>query len=350
MRRLLVALIPVLLLACKKEEAPPAPAAPPPKKVVVAPARVSIDPLRLGAFAALPAQFESADNAITEEKIALGRRLYNETKLSKSGTISCNSCHDLANYGVDNQPKSPGHDKKLGSRNSPSVYNAAAHVAQFWDGRAPNVEEQAKGPVLNPVEMGLADDKEVVKILKGLPGYSEEFKKAFPSEKEPVTFDNFAKAVGAFERKLVTPSRWDQYLNGKQDALTDDEKRGFNTFVDSGCTACHSGAYVGGAMYQKLGLVKPWTRDADMGRFETTKSESDKQFFKVPSLRNVEKTAPYFHDGSVAKLEEAVKLMASHQLGRELDDAQVASIVTWLKTLTGEIPAEYIKPPAQATK
>jgi cytochrome c peroxidase len=285
------------------------------------------------------------DGQPSEEKIALGRMLFYETRLSKSQKISCNSCHTLSQYGVDHEPTSEGHKGQKGDRNSPTVYNAAFHFVQFWDGRAPDVEEQAKGPVLNPVEMAMASDKEVVAVLKSMPEYVDAFKKAFPGEKDPVTYDNAGKAIGAFERKLVTPARWDKFLKGDPNALTAAEKAGFNEFESAGCETCHAGALLGGNMYQKMGSIKPWPDATDPGRFKVTKSEADKFMFKVPSLRNIEKTAPYFHDGKTATLKEAIAKMAEHQLGKKLTDAQVQSIQTWMASLTGEIPADYIKQP-----
>ncbi len=287
----------------------------------------------------------SPANPLTPEKIDLGRMLYYETRLSKNQQISCNTCHDLANYGVDNKPVSLGHKNQEGARNSPTVYFAAGHIAQFWDGRAATVEEQAGMPILNPVEMAMPDKDYAIKVLKSIPGYVEAFKKAFPGEAEPITYDNLQKAIGAFERKLVTPSRWQKFLGGDDSALTSQEKQGFNDFIAAGCMTCHMQTYLGGNMYQKLGLVKPWPNQKDQGRFEVTKNEADRMMFKSPSLLNVAKTAPYFHDGSIATLEEATKLMAEYQLGRQLTDAQVDSIVTFLNALTGEIPTEYIKKP-----
>lgn len=348
--RLRSALVALSLVAAGcKEEAPPPPPPPPPAPVKPAeppkPRTVEIPADKLSAFAALPADVPSPDNPFSDEKIALGRMLFFEKRLSKNHDISCNSCHVLDTYGVDNQPTSTGHKGQKGARNSPSVYNAALHVAQFWDGRAATVEAQARGPVLNPVEMALPDAKAVEKVLSSMPEYVDAFKKAFPGDKKPVSFDNMAKAIGAFERKLLTPGRWDKFLAGDKTALTDAEKEGFLKFVETGCTACHNGPAVGGQTYMKLGLVTPWPNDKDLGRFEVTKNEADKLVFKVPSLRNVEKTAPYFHDGSVATLPEAVKLMAKHQLGKELSDADTASIIAFLGTLTGELPADFIKAP-----
>lgn len=304
-----------------------------------------IAPARLKIFKPLPETMDSQKNPITAAKVDLGRMLYYENRLSKSQKFSCNSCHLLDQYGVDNQPTSEGHKGKRGDRNSPTSYNAAGHIAQFWDGRAADVEEQAKGPVMNPVEMAMPDEKTVIATLSSMPEYVALFKKAFPGEAQPLTYDNMARAIGAFERKLVTPSRWDKFLKGDATALTDAEKAGFNRFYDAGCATCHNGAYLGGAMYQKAGVAKPWPSQTDPGRLAATKNEKDRMFFKVPSLRNIEKTWPYFHDGSVKSLDVAVRMMAEHELGKPLSKEDVASIGTFLKALTGEVPRDYIKPP-----
>jgi cytochrome c peroxidase len=304
----------------------------------------AIDPAQLKAYAPLP-EVAPGKEPITEEKVALGRILYYEPRLSKSQKISCNSCHGLTQYGVDNQATSSGHKGQKGDRNSQTVYNAALHFVQFWDGRAPDVEEQAKGPVLNPVEMAMTSEKQAIAVLKSMPEYVDAFKKAFPNDKDPVTYDNMGKAIGAFERKLITPARWDKLLKGDQTALTAEEKAGFHTFVASGCQTCHAGALLGGNMYQKIGVVKPWPDTSDPGRYQVTKNEADKFMFKVPSLRNIEKTGPYFHDGKIATLKEAIAKMADYQVGKTLSDADIQSIETWMKSLTGVIPADYIKQP-----
>jgi cytochrome c peroxidase len=296
-------------------------------------------------FKPLPAQFDSKENPITKEKVELGRQLYFEKRLSKNQDKSCNSCHLLSMYGVDGTPTSEGHKKQHGDRNSPTVLNAGGHFVQFWDGRAATLEDQAKGPVLNPVEMAMPDAATVEKVIKSIPGYAPMFKKAFPADKEPITYDNLAKAIGAFERTLVTPSRFDKYLTGDEKALTDAEKKGLELYLATGCTACHMGATLGGEMYQKLGLVKPVAGLKDEGRFGVTKKDSDKFFFKVPSLRNVEKTAPYFHDGSKATLEEAVAFMGEYQLGRQLKKDEVDSLTVFLKSLTGEVPRAFMVEP-----
>lgn len=299
----------------------------------------------LAMFKPLAEKALAADAELTEAKVNLGRMLYFETRISANGKMSCNTCHVLDKYGQDNLPFSPGHEGKLGGRSSPTVYNAAFHIAQFWDGRAPTVEEQAKGPVLNPVEMGMASGDQVVEILKSIPGYVSAFKAAFPGEEHPITYDNFGRAVGAFERGLVTPSRWDDYLKGKKEALTAAEQKGYENFAKAGCATCHNGPAIGGMMYHKLGLVKAWPELKDLGRFEATKVETDKYFFKVPSLRNVTETGPYLHDGSIVSLAEMVRKMAEHQLGKTLTDEETDSIVTFLSSLKGDLPTEYIAPP-----
>jgi len=287
------------------------------------------------AFAPLPDQAPAIENPLSQEKIALGKSLYFDTRLSKDQKISCNSCHNLSTFGVDNEPTSPGHLGQRGNRNSPTTFNAALHMAQFWDGRAGTVEQQALGPILNPKEMAMESEAKVIERLKADPKTVAAFKAAFPREKNPLTYANVGKAIGAFERTLITPSRFDEFLKGKEDALTAQEKNGAKLFVQSGCIACHNGATIGGQMYQKLGLVKEYPTN-DLGRFEHTKNESDKKLFKVPSLRNVTKTGPYYHDGSVASLESAVSLMAEHQLGKQLPTEEVADIVAFLGALTAE--------------
>lgn len=295
-------------------------------------------------FGTLPAEAVSEKNPVTEEKVKLGRMLYYDERFSLSQTISCNTCHQLDRYGVDNEPTSPGHKGQRGDRNSPTSYNAAFHVAQFWDGRAADVEEQAKGPVLNPVEMAMPSEAYVLRVIESIPGYTPLFQAAFPGEAKPINYDNFAKAVGAFERRLVTKDRFDAFQNGDASALTPAEQKGLATFMEVGCTTCHMGATLGGQMYQKLGLVKPYPT-TDKGRAAVTKNAADEHFFKVPSLRNVAMTGPYFHDGKVATLDQAVRIMAEHQLGRTLTDEQAASIVAFLGALTGEIPKAYVARP-----
>lgn len=341
-----VALALVALAACSKEEQrAPAPSATAAPSAAPSAAPADLDPAELSVFAPLPTEMTSEKHPLSDAKIELGRQLFYDTRFSKNHDISCNTCHDLASFGVDGEDFSTGHKQQKGGRNSPSAYNAAGHVAQFWDGRAPDVEAQALGPVLNPVEMALKDEKAVLAVLNSIPEYVKAFEKAFPDEKPAVSFTAFGKAIGAFERRLVTPGRWDKYLGGDKAALSADEKKGVRAFKDAGCTACHSGAYLGGATFQKLGAVAPWPNQKDQGRFEVTKQEPDKMMFKVPSLRNVDKTGPYFHDASAKTLREAIAAMARHQLGKTLPEGDVAAIESFLKALTGDIPTEYVKQP-----
>ncbi|MBY0475954.1 MAG: cytochrome-c peroxidase [Nitrosomonas sp.] len=284
--------------------------------------------------------FEPLPASIIDEKknatlIALGKKLYLDPRLSANDTISCNSCHQLDNFGVDSQPTSPGHEGKRGGRNSPTTFNAALHIAQFWDGRAKDVEEQALGPILNPIEMGMPKDVDVVDKLKKIDEYKTMFAEAFKDEKDPILYVNIGKAIGAFERTLLTPSRFDDFLKGDENALNDTEKRGLQKFITMGCANCHNGVAIGGNSYKKIGLVVPY-ETKDLGRFEITGLETDKKVFKVPSLRNIAKTGPYFHDGSVATLEEAIEEMAEHQLGQKVGPGFVGDVKAFLESLTGK--------------
>lgn len=288
-------------------------------------------------FAPLPATMPSSKND-SAEKIALGQKLYFETALSVNGEQSCNSCHllDGKGAGVDNKPTSPGAlPGTLGDRNSPTVWNAGFQFAQFWDGRAADLKEQAKGPILNPVEMGMPSEQAAVDSLKKA-GYSASFDKVF-GKKGALTYDNIAEAIAAFERTLITQDRFDAFLNGDNDALSAKEQQGLKDFINTGCIACHTGPVLGGQSLQKMGLANAF-ESSDLGLQAETGKESDHHFFKVPMLRDVSNTAPYFHNGSVETLEEAVKLMAWHQLGKELDENTTDSIVTFLKALDNQKP------------
>jgi len=296
-------------------------------------------------FKPLPEAAPNPDNPATQAKIELGKELYLDTRLSKDETISCNSCHSLATFGVDNLPFSPGNTGELGDRNAPTVLNAALHVAQFWDGRAEDVEEQAGMPILSPVEMGIPSEEFLVDRLAAIPGYQEAFAEAFPENETPLSYTNISRALAAFERTLLTPSRFDHYLRGDREALSDDEKEGLRIFRKIGCTACHNGMTAGGHSFRKFGLNEPYwehtlSPQQDEGRFEVTGAEADRYVFKVASLRNVEMTFPYFHDGSVAELEDAVRIMAALQIGADLSDNQAAHLAAFLRALTGELPAE----------
>ncbi len=317
------------------------------KKVVVEPVFTELQTKAKGFFGELPLFAENEANKVTDEKVALGKALYFDTILSKNGTQSCNTCHSLDTYGVDNLPTSPGDgDGTMGSRNSPTVLNAALHISQFWDGREPDVEAQAGGPVLNPVEMGMSSEKEVVDRLVKVEKYQKMFALAFPNDKEVITYENMKKAIGAFERKLITPSKFDDYLAGNDTALNEIEKQGLQLFMDKGCIACHSGNALGGNTYQKFGVFGDYwehtkSTKIDEGKFEVTKNEADRYVFKSPSLRNIEKTYPYFHDGSVASLDEAVKIMGKAQLNVDFSDTEIKALVAYLNSLTGEVAQEY---------
>lgn len=273
--------------------------------------------------------------------VKLGEKLYFEKRLSQNNSMSCNSCHRVDNKlgGVDNEPTSPGAFGKRGGRNSPTVLNAGFQLAQFWDGRAEHLEAQAKGPILNPIEMAMASDKDVLERIKSFAEYPSMFEQAFPTGDDRITYDNVARAIAAFERTLVTRDRFDDWQKGDDQALNQQELQGLDLFMSVGCTTCHNGPVLGGNQYHKVGLVNRYETE-DTGRFDVTKDESDKQKFKVPMLRNIELTYPYFHDGKKKTLSDAVKSMAWLQLGKELTDSEVNDIVAFLKTLTDKQRAE----------
>jgi cytochrome c peroxidase len=294
--------------------------------------------LRSGALkvlAPIPDKMPGSEND-TPARVKLGRDLFFEKKLSANNTQSCNSCHavDKGRGGVDNEPTSPGAFGKRGGRNSPTVLNAGFHVAQFWDGRAKTLEDQAKGPVLNPGEMAMPSEAAVIAKLKAEKKYVGAFKKAFPGEADPVTYDNFAKAVGSFERTLRTHDRFDDFLKGDDKALTAAELKGLDTFLTIGCTTCHAGPLLGGNDFKKLGILNAYENTADKGRIEVTKEDYDEFVFKVPSLRNIALTAPYFHDGSQKTLEEAVQKMAWLQLGKKLSPEEAQGLGAFLRALS----------------
>jgi len=285
-------------------------------------------------FAPLPDTMPGSEKD-TPAKIELGKKLYFEKCISINKTQACNSCHrvDENRGGVDNLPTSPGAEGKLGGRNSPTTLNAGLHIAQFWDGRAPDLVAQAKGPVLNPIEMGMPNEAAVLARLKEA-GYEPQFKKVFPDAAQALTYDNYAQAVAAFERTLITRDRFDDFLAGAPDALTRAEMQGLRVFMQTGCTNCHAGALLGGDRYEKMGDANEYADKKDVGRFEVTKKDEDKYVFKVPSLRNIAITQPYFHDGKAATLADAVKQMAHLQLGTDLEAEQVDAMVAFLKSLT----------------
>lgn len=279
--------------------------------------------------------------------VELGKKLFFDPRLSKSGFISCNSCHNLSMGGSDNLKTSIGHNWQKGPINAPTVLNSSLNVAQFWDGRALTLRDQAGGPIANPGEMAFTHDL-AVELLRSIPGYVAEFKATFGNDK--ITIEEVTKAIAAFEETLVTPnSRFDKWLKGDKKALTATELAGYELFKDSGCTACHNGAAAGGNTFQKMGIVEPYksTSPAE-GRVAVTKEEADRFSFKVPTLRNVELTYPYFHDGEAGTLTDAVDVMGRIQLGRKFTPDENAKIVAFLKTLTGDQPkfALPILPPS----
>jgi cytochrome c peroxidase len=305
----------------------------------------SADELRdkaAAAFKALPSTIPSVkDNAVTPEKIALGKALFFDPRLSASGFLSCATCHNLATGGDDNQETSIGHGWQKGPRNAPTVLNAVLNEAQFWDGRAADLKAQAKGPVQAGVEMANTPDQ-VVATLQSMPQYGDWFKAAFPGEEKPISFDNMAKAIEAFEATLTTPAAFDKYLNGDDAALSDQQKKGLALFIDKGCSGCHAGVNVGGHGYYPFGVVEKPGADilpaGDKGRFAVTKTADDAYVFRAAPLRNIALTAPYFHSGKVWDLKQAVAIMGTAQLGADLKDEEVNDIVAFLNSLTGEMP------------
>ncbi len=280
-------------------------------------------------------------NPLSPEKIELGKMLYFEPRLSASALISCNTCHNVGMGGDDYQETSIGHGWQKGPRNAPTVLNSVFNIAQFWDGRAPDLKEQAKGPVQASVEMNNTPEM-VIKTLKSMPEYVERFEKAFPSDKDPVTFDNMAKAIETFEATLLTPdSPFDKYLKGDSNALAALEKEGLRLFMDKGCSGCHGGMNMGGSGYFPFGVVERPGKEimaADVGRYKVTGTKSDEYVFKSPMLRNIALTPPYFHSGKIWSLREAVSIMGSAQLGISLDEGEVSKLEAFLKTTTGVQP------------
>lgn len=282
-------------------------------------------------------------NEMTEAKVTLGKMLFFEPRLSSSHLISCNTCHNVGMGGHDYLPTSIGHGWQKGPRNSPTVYNAVFNVAQFWDGRAADLAEQAKGPVQAGVEMSSTPQR-VEDTLRSMPEYVERFRQAFPGEDDPVSFDNMATAIEAYEATLITPDApFDQFLRGDTDALNEQEQRGLSLFMNKGCVACHSGTNLGGQNYYPFGLVtRPGGEilpSGDKGRFAVTETASDEYVFRAAPLRNIALTAPYFHSGAVWRLEDAVAVMGTAQLGTELEEDEVTDITSFLHTLTGEMPS-----------
>ncbi|UJR84829.1 cytochrome-c peroxidase [Sandaracinus amylolyticus] len=305
-------------------------------------------PQALGGIQALPeARFE-------RREALLGRALFHDPRLSGDGSVACVTCHQLEHGGAEPRRTSIGIGGQVGPINSPPVLNAALNFVQFWDGRAPDLETQCAGPITNPLEMGSSWDR-VLSVLQNDPTYAAEFAAVFGGER-PISQENVQSAIAEYERMLITPGRFDRFVRGDAGALTEDERRGYALFVSVGCTACHTGANLGGTMYQRMGLVRDYFQDvgrpltdADMGCYNVTHDEADRHRFKVPTLRNVALTAPYLHDGSQATLPEVVRVMGRYQLGRELSDEQVRLIVAFLGSLSGEVPRDAFPPSPTAT-
>ena len=289
------------------------------------------------ALASEPVQPIEPYQADNPAKVELGKKLYFDPRLSKSGFISCNSCHNLSMGGTDNMPTSIGHNWTLGPINAPTVLNSSLNIAQFWDGRAKDLQEQAGGPIANPIEMGFTHPL-AVNVLDTIPQYKADFKAIY--QKDEIEINQVTDAIAAFEETLVTPNApFDRYLKGEKDAISPMAKAGYERFKAVGCTACHNGQALGGNSFQKMGLVKPYkTENPAAGLSAVTGEEIDRFKFKVPTLRNVELTYPYFHDGAVWNLDEAVSIMAELQLGTQLKTEEVDEIVAFLKTLTGDQP------------
>lgn len=309
-------------------------------------------------------------NPVTPEKIALGNMLYFDPRLAKSSDISCNTCHNLAMGGGGGRAPAIGHNGQLGGRKAPTVLNAVFNKSQFWDGRAADLKEQVTNSVManpgallaarggaiapNPSEMA-ATKRHAVERLKNIPGYADPFKKAFPGEADPITYDNIGLAIAAFEATLITPDApFDLWLKGDNQALSEEQKQGLKIFIDKGCSNCHNGENIGGGMFARFGTVgnpgSEFLPPDDWGRFAVTKNVADKYVFKVPSLRNVELTAPYFHSGRTLDLKQAIAVMGESQLGQQLDVSEIEKLAAFLKSLTGRQPRVIlpILPPAEA--
>ncbi|MEZ5576067.1 MAG: cytochrome-c peroxidase [Candidatus Competibacteraceae bacterium] len=308
-----------------------------------------------GQWQALPEKApEPADNPTTEAKVALGKMLYFDTRFSSTGTVSCFSCHNVMEGGDDHRPTSIGVHGQVGGRNAPTVWNSAFLSAQFWDGRAPSLEEQAKGPPTNPIEMGMANLDATIARIQAIPGYKPYFAAAF-GQGDTVTMDNAAKAIAAYERTLITPdSAYDRYVKGDKKAMTEQQVRGMDTFAKTGCTACHSGPTFNGSANLPMGqgffmkfpifpgsvYETQYKLTEDLGRQTVTQQDADKHLWRVPTLRNLTYTAPYFHNGSVQSLDEAIRVMAKTQLNKELTKNEVQDIVAFLGALDGPFPQQ----------
>jgi cytochrome c peroxidase len=301
-------------------------------------------------FAKLPADFGGRERPLDPSRVALGKALFFDPRWSVDRNVSCSSCHNPALYGADALAKSIGVRGRRHARNAPSVLNVAGDLAANWRGDLRDVEHQAITAALGALSTGHTDHAAWIAQLKSIDGYAAMFERAFPNDADPINPTNLSLAIGAYERTLVSPAPFDSYLDGDVSALTPQARAGLRTFIDVGCAGCHNSAGVGGAMLQKFGVQTDYwlatgSKDIDKGRFDVTRNDADLYVFKVPSLRNVAMTAPYFHDGSVATLAEAVRVMARVQLDRTLADEEVRNIVTFLNSLTGDLPKEFSSMP-----
>ena len=305
-------------------------------------------------FKPLPANMATPQRPITPPLVQLGRDLYFDPRLSADGTVSCERCHQPSLYGSDGLPKSRGVFDKINPRHAPTVLNAALQFRQHWRGDRRDVEDQATQAFLGPASFGNPNYDAVIAKINAVPGYPPLFTKAFLEEKNPVTPANIGRAIGAYERTLVTPAPFDDFLKGNTAALTRLQLAGLHTFIATGCTSCHDGVDVGGNSFRKFGIVEDYwketdSKEIDKGRFELTHNPDDMYVFKVPALRNVAMIPPYFHDGSVPTLAGAVRVMAKVQLGKQLTDAQTDAIVSFLGSLTGPLPRDFATAPALPT-
>ena len=298
----------------------------------------------------LPQDLASTEFPITRERVELGRSLFFDPRLTIDGNMSCSSCHQPALYGTDARPRAIGVQQRPHPRNAPTVLNVGQLNIIHWRGDRDGLEDQVAKAATSPITSGQPDEKAVIDRLSRITGYAPLFRAAFPSNPQPATLENIAKAVGAYERTLLTPSPFDAYLDGNQEALPPAARAGLAMFINTGCVTCHNGVGVGGGMYQKFGVVEDYWKvtgsdPTDKGRADVTKDPADLYVFRVASLRNVAMTPPYFHDGSVATLPEAVKVMARVQLGVTLSDADTRDIVAFLESLTGDLPANFATAP-----
>ncbi|HVC92906.1 MAG TPA: cytochrome c peroxidase [Pirellulales bacterium] len=300
-------------------------------------------------FEPLPKDAATGEFPVSTDRVNLGRMLFFDPRISIDGSGSCLHCHQPALYGADALPKSRGVHDQVAPRNAPTVLNAGLQFKIHWDGVFENVEEQATKALLGP-GFGNPDHTAAMARVKAIPGYSEMFQKAFPGESDSMTAHNWGKAIGAYERTLVTPSRFDEYLGGESDALSAVERRGLSTFIDTGCAQCHDGPAIGGGRFEKFGVVNDYwnetgSKEIDQGRFKITNDSADLYQFKVAGLRNVAMTPPYFHDGSVGTLTEAVRIMAKVQLGTDISENDTSDVVAFLRSLTGKLPDDFASAP-----